>query len=116
MDNVIIKKDAVSAVATLCVPQVTHTLLAHNAMVRDILLQNNIYPISFERRRWVIVSVECQNKSLSIVKIFTADRLICIFFYKVISSFNVPTKSKGPTLIRCSNGKRGGFCCYKRYE
>jgi len=31
----------------------------------------------------VIVSVECQNKSLSIVKMFTADRLICIFSIKL---------------------------------
>ena len=27
---------------TLCVPQVTHTLLALNAMVRDILRQNKV--------------------------------------------------------------------------
>ena len=27
--------------------------------------------------------------------------------------YNVPIKSKRPALVRCSNGKRGGFCCYK---
>ena len=26
---------------------------------------------------------------------------------------NVLIKSKRPALVRCSNGKRGGFCCYK---
>ena len=58
MDNVIIKKDAVSAVATLCVPQVTHTLLAHNAMVRDILRQNKDFPISFKEDGKISLSVQ----------------------------------------------------------
>ncbi|MBD9028206.1 MAG: hypothetical protein EGQ96_06695 [Prevotella sp.] len=52
MGKEIIKKSAMNAEVTLWLPLVMYTLLAHNAMVRDILLQNNICPISFERRRW----------------------------------------------------------------
>ena len=38
--KVIIKQSALNVEVTLCVPQVTHTLLVHSAMVRDILRQN----------------------------------------------------------------------------
>lgn len=31
----------------------------------------------------------------------------------LVYDLNVLIKSKRPALVRCSNGKRGGFCCYK---
>lgn len=43
---------------TLCVPQVTHTLLAHNAMVRDILRQNKDFPIFFKGDGKISLSVQ----------------------------------------------------------
>ena len=34
----------------------------------------------------------------------------------LVYNLNVPIKSKRSALVRCSNGKRGGFCCYATYK
>lgn len=47
-----------------------------------------------------------QKRGISGQRVFTL--VPCLVY-----NLNVPIKSKRPALVRCSNGKRGGFYCYK---